>query len=400
MAKILQCTIAASDELTDEERVVIEGLLDHVPCPEEHVPRDSFEGLRDSMTVHAAGGTVTGLEYDAQPDRAGLACLVFFCSAGGEEIAVKVPRVGITETLRDSVEDAAWLLRAGRIAPALRHANIEEYLAFNRGPVLGQGDMAQEACNLEAMAATLSSLSWVHIPRLYRSLCTPTALVMERVYGKSLFELNADERDPCARLLVTLQARMWLVDGLYHADPHPGNLLFGRDAAGDHMLTLLDFGIVCRLSPEEKKVFREFMAAFSYSTGTRRCAALAEAFSTQACVPRANSSPVGELRKAMRVTVDAVLGPEGRGTMDAAQCTRIARIAEEHGYEPMGPVFRSVVALGAIQAMVKHLVGADRACELGTIVYLEMFGGELLASLLADGELPLSSSDEDGLDGN
>jgi predicted unusual protein kinase regulating ubiquinone biosynthesis (AarF/ABC1/UbiB family) len=97
-------------------------------------------------------------------------------------------------------------------------------------------------------------------PEPVRELSTARVLTSTFVEGVRLTDvaalraLGVDTKD-VARRLVRLYCQMIFVDGVYHADPHPGNILVRQDGA----IVLLDFGAVAELSPQMREGIPEFL---------------------------------------------------------------------------------------------------------------------------------------------
>jgi ubiquinone biosynthesis protein len=90
----------------------------------------------------------------------------------------------------------------------------------------------------------------VEVPLVHASLSTERVLVMDEVLGRPVsdavaVDAAAVERPELARRLLASMLGQIVGDGLYHADPHPGNVLVSPDGT----LWLLDFGAVGRLDP-------------------------------------------------------------------------------------------------------------------------------------------------------
>jgi ubiquinone biosynthesis protein len=121
-------------------------------------------------------------------------------------------------------------------------------------------DFALEANNIERIAANFASDQSVVFPKPVRELCTRRVLTTTFVEGvkasdiTALRALGVDKKD-VARRLVRLYCQMIFVDGVYHADPHPGNIL----VQGSGAIVLLDFGAVAELSPQMREGIPEFL---------------------------------------------------------------------------------------------------------------------------------------------
>ncbi|MBL8722379.1 MAG: AarF/ABC1/UbiB kinase family protein [Myxococcales bacterium] len=112
-----------------------------------------------------------------------------------------------------------------------------------------ESDLRREAENLAVFARNLSAWSpALRVPAVYEELTTSSVLVMELIEGAPLGDGGAaripgERRAELARSLAHAYFQMFFVDGSFHADPHPGNILVEPDGG----LVLLDFGMVGRI---------------------------------------------------------------------------------------------------------------------------------------------------------
>ena len=183
----------------------------------------------------------------------------------GQPVIVKVLRPGIG----DAVErDLLVLDELARTAEA-RTSWAAEYrvteLAAEFGARLREElDLRREAANATAIAGNLAELPEVHVPLVHPELSTSKLLVMEWLDGVSvgdaeaLDELGVDRRK-LADLLLRCFLKQMLLDGEFHADPHPGNVMVLRD----RRLGLIDFGASSRLDPLEQASVRTMLVAVS-----------------------------------------------------------------------------------------------------------------------------------------
>ncbi|PWW32055.1 putative unusual protein kinase regulating ubiquinone biosynthesis (AarF/ABC1/UbiB family) [Cytobacillus oceanisediminis] len=103
----------------------------------------------------------------------------------------------------------------------------------------------------------------VRIPAVYPDLCTSKVLVMEWVEGRRLTDIGAVEqlnisRPDLARRLMKIFIPQWLEPGMFHADPHPGNVLVSREG---HII-LLDFGMAGEISKKDAAAFQSLIESF------------------------------------------------------------------------------------------------------------------------------------------
>lgn len=170
---------------------------------------------------------------------------------GGQEVVVKIQRPGIEETIRADL-DLLFLFAK------LLELTIQEMEVYAPGDIiraLDEGlsmelDFHNEAQNLEQFAEIFKDEADIKIPKFYPSHSSRTILTMERIRGKKLaeLELNSEESQRIAQILLEALYTQIYLHGLFHADPHPGNLF----VTDDGRLAFIDFGLCGYLSPSQQ----------------------------------------------------------------------------------------------------------------------------------------------------
>jgi len=173
----------------------------------------------------------------------------------GDEVAVKVQRPDI----RRKIEiDLDILMDLARLAE--RHFEWAAYYELTgvveefRHTLLNELNYTVEAHNADRLRRVHEGDSYVRIPEIYWEYTTPRVLTMEYVRGIKLQhrdELIAKgyRTDEIARRVTHAVLTQMLVHGVFHADPHPGNLA----VLPDHSILFMDFGMVGRLSADMKQ---------------------------------------------------------------------------------------------------------------------------------------------------
>ena len=111
-------------------------------------------------------------------------------------------------------------------------------------------DFRHEAANLERMREVLAPFDQLEVPGLYEDFTTPRFLVMQEVEGVAIREAPASEaRKAAARQLLEAYYRQILGEGFFHADPHPGNLMWWNDK-----IYFLDFGMIGEVTAEVREL--------------------------------------------------------------------------------------------------------------------------------------------------
>ncbi len=190
----------------------------------------------------------------------------------GEDVVVKVQRPGIEPVVErdlDIVLRLAESIEVRRRRGLAPHATIAADQAAGLNAVeLAHGfaaaireelDFRVEARNLAAVraAAERHDEDRVRLPALYEALSGRRVLVMERLDGVPVAASGTDADAERARSLLAFVLRQIMVDGVFHADPHPGNVLL----LADGRLGLLDFGSVGRLDPTVRDALAQLLVA-------------------------------------------------------------------------------------------------------------------------------------------
>src|SRR5919106_1633496 len=197
---------------------------------------------------------------DPEPMAAGTIAQVHRATlTDGERVVVKVQR---PSARKDILQDLGLLeLFAEKTAEreAFRQVvdlpTIVEHLSDSLRREL---DFRQEAENLERMHGVLGPFSRLDVPRLYGELSTERLLVMEEIQGVPIREAPQGEaRTEAARQLLESYYQQILSDGFFHADPHPGNMMWWHDR-----IYLLDLGMVGEVDPETRQLMLLLLMAF------------------------------------------------------------------------------------------------------------------------------------------
>jgi ubiquinone biosynthesis protein len=168
----------------------------------------------------------------------------------GEQVVVKIQRPGIVAQMK---ADLGIMQRAAGVASGrseeLRAIDLEGMIEQFSESVLTELDLLGEAYNAIRLTENMDGLEGVHIPRMYPEYSTSRVLVMEYIEGVKISDIDAIEaagldREVVARNALRAVIKQLLIDGFFHADPHPGNLLVNLQAGE---ITFLDTGMVGQL---------------------------------------------------------------------------------------------------------------------------------------------------------
>jgi predicted unusual protein kinase regulating ubiquinone biosynthesis (AarF/ABC1/UbiB family) len=176
----------------------------------------------------------------------------------GTRVAVKVQHRDIDEITRLDLKTIRRIMAIVQIFLPVR--GLDAYYHQIRQMIAEELDFSREAKNIERLAQNFASDERVVFPRVVAEVSTRHVLTTTFVEGVKVGDTAAIDaagidRKELARKIVRTYCQMIFVDGTYHADPHPGNML----ARTDGSLVLLDFGAVAELSPSMREGIPEFL---------------------------------------------------------------------------------------------------------------------------------------------
>lgn len=168
----------------------------------------------------------------------------------GREVAVKVQRPGIRERIvkdLSAFEEVAEFL--DRHSSTAKRYMILSTLREFRKAMLRELDFLQEAQNLSILGRNLAGFDLIVVPSPVEDYTTSRVLVMDYIHGEKITGISRLRRmeldgSRLAEELFRAYLKQILIDGFYHADPHPGNVFLVNDGR----IALLDLGMVARLS--------------------------------------------------------------------------------------------------------------------------------------------------------
>lgn len=170
--------------------------------------------------------------------------------ADGTPVILKIRRPGIVEVVE---ADLRLLARLADIAqarlPDLRRFRPDEVVKQFTASLRAELDFAAECRNAEQIAANFAQFPGMVVPRVYWTWTSARLNVQDFVQGlpggdMAALDAAGLDRKALARTGAQIVMKMVLEDGLFHADPHPGNLFYLLDGR----IALIDFGMVGRVS--------------------------------------------------------------------------------------------------------------------------------------------------------
>ena len=208
--------------------------------------------------------------FDAEPVASASIAQVHFAQlkGSGREVAVKVLRPGMLDVIEDDLTLlhtlARWIERLSadgkRLKPREVVAEFDIYLH-------DELDLVREAANATQLRRNMQGLNLVLVPEMIWDLCTSTVIVMERMNGVPIAQIQrlrdaGIDFKKLARDGVTLFFTQVFRDGFFHADMHPGNIQVSLEPATFGRYIALDFGIIGTLTESDKDYLAQNFIAF------------------------------------------------------------------------------------------------------------------------------------------
>jgi ubiquinone biosynthesis protein len=224
---------------------------DLLPQVEQALGRSPFEVFDNLEREPYAAGSI------AQVHRAKL--------ASGTPVILKIRRPGIAAKIDADLrilEHLAHLVE--QEIPEMRRYRPDQVVGQLRGSLERELDLAAEARNTERFARNFADDLDILVPRVYWEWTSSAMNVQEHIEGIRGSDLVAIDNAGLDRRALAARAadamlKMILVDGFFHADPHPGNVMY----LPGNRIALIDFGMVGRLSPLRRRQIVDLLAGLA-----------------------------------------------------------------------------------------------------------------------------------------
>jgi predicted unusual protein kinase regulating ubiquinone biosynthesis (AarF/ABC1/UbiB family) len=253
--KLAQVFAARADLIGEPYIGQLGTLHDQVPA----VPIDVIE--REIMASYGMSPEELFERFDRTPVAAASLGQVHRALYKGRDVAVKVLRPGVERIVEQDLVIARRIMRLVAARWPNPHVHgvqsvIEEFSAR----IHEEMDFRLEAEYATEIRGNFEGNAQVIVPGVVHELTRQRVLVLDFIVGTRIdrLQISPDEARRITAVLIELYVQMMLVDGLFHADPHPGNLLVTAEGT----LALLDFGMVVRVAPDTRlRLIRTVLSA-------------------------------------------------------------------------------------------------------------------------------------------
>ena len=185
-----------------------------------------------------------------------------------EDVVVKVLRPDIRDTIVADMELLfslanvlqRWLPDGKRLRPV-------EVVVEYRKTIVDELDLLRESANGIQLGRNFEGSDALYVPKIYSDYCRSNVLVMERIYGLPISNIDAlltqnTNMKKLAERGVEVFFTQVFRDSFFHADMHPGNIFVSTEHPENPKYIAIDFGIVGKLNREDKRYLAENFIAF------------------------------------------------------------------------------------------------------------------------------------------
>ncbi len=181
----------------------------------------------------------------------------------GEKVAVKVKRPNIEDIIELDIALFQWLFSfLEKHSKTAKELNLKAIIEEYKRTIRKETNFEIEAHYIDIFRKNFEESKTLYIPKRYKKYCTKDVLVLEFIEGIKISHIEEIKKrglslKTIAENLTDAYFKMVFEDGIYHADPHPGNLFVMEDGK----IACLDFGMVGRLPSLYKKLLYEHIYA-------------------------------------------------------------------------------------------------------------------------------------------
>jgi ubiquinone biosynthesis protein len=238
---------------------------------QDHVP--PFDGAKARQQIEVAlGGPVETWfdEFDQTPLASASIAQVHtaILKENGKPVVLKVIRPDILPTI---VADIRLMSRLAGWLPILlpdgRRLRPREVVREYEKTLLDELNLLREAANAIQLRRNFEGSSMLYVPEVYPDYCSERLMVMERIYGIPVSDIEALKKQGTnMKLLAERGVQVFFTqvfrDSFFHADMHPGNIFVSYETPEDPCYIGIDCGIVGSLNKEDKRYLAENFIAF------------------------------------------------------------------------------------------------------------------------------------------
>jgi len=370
-----------------------EDLNNHLVKFTDNVPWEKTEIDLDTMLkLHDDYGIV--LDKDIVPVNSGMISLVFHASMKEKEtmkpVVIKMKRNNIHVKLEEAIEQLMFVVSILSFIPFITDYRIPEIIKTNISLVKQQLSFLDEVNNMLRIKDNCKNIEYIRIPYAEKEITVkyPNVIIMEKIDGLKISQIEEEDHEKYARLVVRFAAITTLIHGVTHGDLHPGNILFmkqEKNSGEKYQIGIIDFGIVYEID----SVFQEKMVDLYSELFTRTSKEVATNLLYSGCLepmeviqnlPKVHTD---NLIMLMAEIIDEVMNKNTANQIEVCKVLmRMDRYMNNHqltklGIKPSNNFVKAQLALAMSQGVTLTLCKEKFISVVNTVIN-ELFHTELL----------------------
>jgi ubiquinone biosynthesis protein len=252
------------DLLSDEVAVELTKLQDNVP---PFSPEKAAKIITDNLGC-AIDQVFDDFEYEPMASASIAQVHSATLKENNQTIVIKVIRPDIEQIIKSDTDlMATFAALIEKIAPISKRLRPVEVVEEYKRTIFDELDMVREAQNTQRLRANFENSPSLYIPLIYNDYCYSNMLVMERIYGIPVADIDAlNAQNTNLKLLAERGVEVFFTqvfrDKFFHADMHPGNVFVSRETPDNPKYIGIDCGIVGTLNNEDQRYLAENFLAF------------------------------------------------------------------------------------------------------------------------------------------
>ncbi len=229
-----------------------EEITDALSLLQDKVKPEPFSAMKDVIENEIGPINQVFTEFNKNPIGSASIAQVYYAKYQDIPVIVKVRRPNIERIIELDID---LLKRIAMIAeiniPGVKERNPKELIDIFARNIYKEIDLLNEVANAEKFRENFSKDSRIKIPRVFKEISTSRVLIQEYIDGIKITDLKRIRENGINPKIVAengadIFLKQILIDGFFHADPHPGNIFVLKD----NIIVPIDFGMVGRITPQ------------------------------------------------------------------------------------------------------------------------------------------------------
>jgi predicted unusual protein kinase regulating ubiquinone biosynthesis (AarF/ABC1/UbiB family) len=271
-------SISSNSQLLSREQIeFLSSYTDHVPFGSEDIDID-FRGAIARVNKNKNNNIDNKLIIPpfAMPIKSGMISLIYKGFIGKKKVIIKVARKNIRTRLSNALRQFDLLTRVLVFVFHLQSLGINNIIMENKEMMMLQTNFRNELANIISIREKNKNIDDIVIPRPYKEYTDAyeNIIVMDYLEGVTVMQIDTKDRKVYSKQLAQYSLKSILFDRIVHADLHPGNIIFLKDASGKCRSGIIDYGVMLIITKQQQKDFYDFISALFISKDSKKAFAI------------------------------------------------------------------------------------------------------------------------------